>query len=378
VGTGRVDHVGRVGGVDDLVADRQLPVQVAEQVGLAGGVQAEAGLVQQQDEVLGVAQLREGGHEREEPDEPARAFAEVGRHPVAVVADADVQERRAAPAVLAGLAEVQVQLDGQLRVLAPVPEDLLADRGGGALQGRLADLVLGLGELVGGHPGQPQQGQRGPLPRLEVVGGGGLEPRDRHPAREDAVAVEVEQPGQPGGEQAGQLAGGRLVADQQAPVARVVPLDGDLLGLQRLGPEPLGHRLQVGVAQLEGGRDGGGAGDLGPVPPSQAARVVAQLVEPPDRPAERIGLAQGLQEGGLSALVPAHQTCHVRLETDGSRILDAPEFPYHCRFQDHVPLRLDAAGNVVEISRYVPIAGSVRSAGTVRVHLRREAAKDCA
>src|SRR4029453_15612683 len=64
-------------------------------------------------------------------------------------------------------------------------------------------------------------------PRLEVVGGGGLEPRDRHPAREDPVAVKVEQPGQPGGEQAGQLAGGRLVADQQAPVARVVPLDGD-------------------------------------------------------------------------------------------------------------------------------------------------------
>jgi hypothetical protein len=44
-----------VGGVDHLVAGGQLLVQVAEQVGLAGGVQAEAGLVQQQDEVLGVA-----------------------------------------------------------------------------------------------------------------------------------------------------------------------------------------------------------------------------------------------------------------------------------------------------------------------------------
>ena len=187
--------------------------------------------------------------------------------------------------------------------------------------------------------------------------GGGLEPRDRHPAREHAVAVEVEQAGQPGGEQAGRLAGDRLIAGQQAPVARVVPLDGELLGPERLGPE-LGHRLQVGLVQLEGGRDGGGPGDLGPVPTPEAAGVVAQLVEPPAGPAERVRLVQGLQEGGLAALVLAHQARHVRLETDGPRILDTPEFPNYCRFQDHVPLRLGAAGNVVEISRYVPIAGS--------------------
>ena len=234
----------------------ELLVQVAEQVGLAGRVQPQAGLVQQEDEAVGVAQLREGGHEGEEPDEPARALAEVGRHPVALVADADVQEGRAALAVLAGLAEVQVQLDGQLRVLAPVAEDLLAHRGGRALQGGLADLVVGLDELVGGHPGQPEQGQRGPLPRLEGVLGGGLEPRDRDPAREHAVAVEVQQAGQPRGEHGGQAAAGDLVvADQQAPLARVGPLDGQLLGAEGVGPDPPGHRLQVGVVQLEGGRD---------------------------------------------------------------------------------------------------------------------------
>jgi hypothetical protein len=39
-------------------------------------------------------------------------------------------------------------------------------------------------------------------------------------------------------------------------------------------------------------------------------------------------------------------------------MLDAPEFSNHCRSQDHVLLRLVAAGNVVEISPKVPIAGS--------------------
>ena len=338
------------------MAAGQLLVQVAEQVGLAGRVQAQPGLVQQEDEALGVAQLREGGHEGEEPDEPARALAEVGGHPVPLVADADVQEGRAPLAVLAGLAEVQVQLDGQLRVLAPVAEDLLAHRGGRTLQRGLADLVVGLDELVGGHPGQPEQGQRGPLPRLEGVLGGGLEPRDRHPAREHAVAVEVQQARQPGGEHGGQLALDLVVADQQAPVAGIGPLDGQLLVPEGIGPHLPGHRLQVGVVQLEGGRDGGGAGDLGPVAAAQPARVVAQLVEAPARPGERIGLVERFQEGGLAALVLAHQAGHVRLETDSPRILDAPEFSNHCRFQDHVPLRLDAAKNVVEISWYVPIA----------------------
>jgi hypothetical protein len=299
--------------------------------------------VQQQDQPFGVAQLREGGHEREEPDEPARALAEVGRHPVTLVADADVEEGRAALAVLAGLAEVQVELDGQLRVLAPVAEDLLAHRGGGALQGGLADLVLGLGELVGGHPGQPQQGQGGPLPRLEGVGGGRLEPRDRDPAREHAVAVEVQQAGQPRGELGGQLAGGLVVADQQPALPRVGPLDGQLLGAERVGPDPPGHRLQVGLVELEGSRDRSRAGDLGPVAPAQAARVVAQLVEPAARPAERVGLVEGLQEGGLAALVLADQAGHVRLETDSPRMFDAPESPNHRRFQDHVPLHLDTA-----------------------------------
>ena len=262
---------------------------------------------------------------------------------MALVADADVQVGRAALAVVAGLAEVEVQLDGQLRVLAPVAEDLLADRGGCALQRGPADLVVGLDELLGGDPGQPQQGQRGPLPRLEALLGGGLQARDRHPAGQHAVAVEVEEAGQPALQQGGQLAAGLLVAGQQAPLARVGPLDGDLLGGWRLGPAVAGQRLKVGVVQLEGGRDRGGAGDLGPVPAPQAAGVVAQLVEPPARPGERVGLGEGFQEGGLAALVLAHQTGHVRLETDGPRILDAPEFPNHCRFQDHVPLRLVAS-----------------------------------
>jgi hypothetical protein len=44
---------------------------------------------------------------------------------------------------------------------------------------------------------------------------------------------------------------------------------------------------------------------------------------------------QGLEEGGLAALVLAHQTGHIRLEPDGSRMLDAPEFLNDRRFQDH-------------------------------------------
>jgi hypothetical protein len=305
-------------------------------------VQAEPGLVQQQDQAVGLAQLREGRQEREEPHEAARALAEVGGHPVALVADADVQVRRAALAVLAGLAPVQVQLHGQLRVLAPVAEDLFADRGGRALQRGLADLVLGLDELLGRHPGQPQQGQGGPLPGLQLRLGRGLEARDRHPARQHAVAVEVQEAGQPLGEQRGRLALELLLAGQQPPLAGVGPLDGDLLGGRVAGAGQGGQRLQVGLLQLEGGRDRGGAGDLGPVPAAQAARVVAQLVEPPARPPERVGLVQRLKERRLAALVLAHQAGHVRLETDGPRILDAPEFPNQCRFQDHVPLRLVA------------------------------------
>jgi hypothetical protein len=297
---------------------------------------------------------------------------------VALVADADVQVGRPALAVVTGLAEVQVQLDGQLGVLAPVAEDLLADRGGGALQGGPADLVVGLGELLGRHPGQPQQGQGGPLPGLEVLLGRGLEARDRHPARQHAVAVEVQEAGQAGGQQVGRLAGELLVTGQQPPLAGVGPLDGDLLGVERLGPGPGGHRLQVGVLQLEGGRDGDGAGDLGPVPAPQAARVVAQLVEPPARPAGRVGLVEGFEEGGLAALVLADQAGDARLEPDDPRILDVPEFLNQYRFQDHVPLRVVAGEKSREISRPVPIAGWRQFAADARVHLRREAAKDCA
>jgi hypothetical protein len=232
---------------------------------------------------------------------------------VALVADAHVKVGRAAVAVVAGLAEVQVQLDGQLRVLAPVAKDLLADRGGRALQGGPADLVVGLGELLGRHPGQPQQGQGGPLPRLEVLLGGGLETRDRHPARQHAVAVEVQEAGQPGGQQVRRLAGELLVAGQQPPPAGVGPLDRDLLGVKGIGPGPVGDRLQVGVLELEGGHDRDGAGDLGPVPAPQAARVVPQLVEPPARPAGRVGLVEGFEEGGLAALVLADEAGDVRL-----------------------------------------------------------------
>ena len=151
-----------------------------------------------------------------------------------------------------------------------------------ALSRRPCGPVLGLDELVGRDPGQPQQGQGGPLAELQVLLGRGLEARDRDPARERAVAVEVQEAGQPAGQQDGQLAGDLLVAGQQPPLARVGPLDGDLLA-ERVGPG-VATALQVGLVQLEGGRDGGGAGDLGPVPAAQAARVVAQLVEALARP----------------------------------------------------------------------------------------------
>jgi hypothetical protein len=66
-------------------------------------------------------------------------------------------------------------------------------------------------------------------------------------------------------------------------------------------PLLLGEEIfQVGVLELEGGRDRPG---------------------PPD------GLAwEGFKEGGLAALVLADEAGDVRLEPDDPRILDAPEF----------------------------------------------------
>jgi len=88
---------------------------------------------------------------------------------------------------------------------------------------------------------------------------------------------------------------------------------------------------------------------------------------------------EGFQEGGLAALVLADQTGDVRLEPDDPRILDAPEFLNQYRFQDHVPLRVVAGEKSSEISPTMPIAGWVPvRRPTPRVHLRREAAKDCA
>ena len=70
------------------------------------------------------------------------------------------------------------------------------------------------------------------------------------------------------------------------------------------------------------------------VPAAQAARVVAQLVEFPwPGPLERVGLVQRLQEGGLAALVLAHQTGDVWFETDAPRILDAPNFRTNAVFR---------------------------------------------
>ena len=277
---------------------------------------------------------------------------------MAVVADADVQERRSPLAVLAGLAEVQVQLDGQLRVLAPVAEDLLADRGRRALQGGLADLVLGLDEVVGGHPGQPQQGQRGPLPRLEGVLGGGLEPRDRHPPGQRAVAVEVQQPGQPGAEQGGQVAGHLLVADQQALAARVVALHGQLLGhrgrrARAAGRPPPGRRRRARRWPRSGWSRRSGPG------PGRAAGGGSRAARRTPGPARRAGWPGAGPPGRRSCRSRSCPPGRSRPARNGrspnSRCSGISELPPFSGSRSHS--ELEATGNVVEISRYVPIAG---------------------
>jgi hypothetical protein len=87
---------------------------------------------------------------------------------------------------------------------------------------------------------------------------------------------------------------------------------------------------------------------------------------------------EGFQEGGLAALVLADEAGHVRLEPDDPRILDAPEFLNQYRFQDHVPLRVVAGENLERFPGPCQSPVGHRFAADARVHLRREAAKDCA
>jgi hypothetical protein len=224
-------------------------------------------------------------------------------------------------------------------------------------------------------------------PGVSRAAGSALQPRDRRPPGHDAEGVEVEELGQPSGEEHAQL-GGEVAPPQLAldlgdlgeagalqlalepgeqlaevgPVreARVEPgldqqvaslgdlvlvdgeavavgvgaLDLELPGGEHAGPELPPDRLDVVVLQLEGGGDRHGVGDLGALPAAQAARVVAQLLEA-GAAAERVGPVERLEEGGLAALVLADQAGHVRLEPNRAGVLDAPELPDHRGLQDH-------------------------------------------
>ena len=133
----RGHHERRVGGVDDLVARREPFVDQPQQVLLRAGVQGQAGLVEQDDQVAGLPffELAEVGEEAEEPDEAAGPLVERHGRAVPVVVDPDEQDRslvqRRRGAVLR---RVDAELDAQVLVLRPVLEDFVGDRVAGVLQ----------------------------------------------------------------------------------------------------------------------------------------------------------------------------------------------------------------------------------------------------
>ena len=302
------DHEGRVGGVDDLMRGGEPLVDESKHIPLRGGVQAEAGLVEEQNGALGAPQLGQGSEEGEEPGESLRSLAEVERDAVPLVADAYVDEGGIDDAMTV---EIDIEVDGKQRVLAPVAKHLVAYLVGRGFQGSLAGIVVAGSEFREVHVGKAQQRQCGTLARGEgafVV----LQPGNGEASRHHAVLVEVQEPGEapfentpdaveefeigiqarrvartlervhlarpPGrrtlsgfsrgsGVQGFRHSAGRrgaarglLAFDLPAEFAFVIPGHADPPGSQHAASVHSLHRPQVFLFQLERGRDGRHAG----------------------------------------------------------------------------------------------------------------------
>ena len=92
-------------------------------------------------------QLREPHEEREEPYEPSAAVVEADRDPVPGVLDTRAEYPPGVEGCrVAGAARVELELDLQVLVLAPIPEDLCTDTVLDSF--KLGDQRLELGHVV--------------------------------------------------------------------------------------------------------------------------------------------------------------------------------------------------------------------------------------
>ena len=118
------------------------------------------------DGAFAAAKLGQSGEKGEEPGKALRALAEVEGDAVTFVANAHVDEGGAADAIAV---EVDVEVDGERRVLTPVAEHFLRDLVGRRFQRRLAGVVVPGVEVREIDVGEAQQGERSALARTECA-----------------------------------------------------------------------------------------------------------------------------------------------------------------------------------------------------------------
>ena len=317
--------------VDHLVGGDQALVDEAKQVLLSGPVKAGPGLVEEQDQPLRSLELRQRREQGEEPGEALGPVAEVQGDAVAKVADPQLDERPF-DSIGARALEVDVELDGELPVLAPVLEHLPGEVARRRLQRSLPRLVPVPREIGELDPGEPDEGEDAAFARREGLAGR-ARMLHREPPRHHAVLVEVEEGGQALLEDGPDLARGILVRgagrEVAAPVRVVVEGErlqpflptrvGPLVVLPRAPrlPERLRPQREHGLglgAGLQGERRGAG----GPELPYEPIPVRPRDRHPPG--GERTGAEQPLH--GPHVLV-------LELEGggDGTPLRDALPFP---------------------------------------------------
>jgi len=162
-----VDHERRVRGVEDLVMGRQPLVDIPHQVPLGLGVQAEARIVQQDQQVVAVPLSHVGvpDQEGEEPDETGAALLEVQRQVRAGVDDTGFEDQAAIErrGVLRA-ARIQVKADPQVAFLGPEASDLIGHRPGGVFEvGNQLLRPLDTADGLDAGSAQLQQGQEDPV-----------------------------------------------------------------------------------------------------------------------------------------------------------------------------------------------------------------------
>ena len=302
-----------------------------------------------------------------------------------LVADADVDEGRATDAMRV---EVDVEFDGEQRVLAPVAKHLLRDFIGSGFQGRLAGVVVSGVEFREVDTGEAQQGERAALARAERTFVVAQQPGHGEAPGHHAVFVEVQEAGEAALEDvpdALEKTGNRLRARPSVGkilrTRRTCPLGAraphrviSASGVPRLGRlprrhgtarpfvalylpmhfvvvtsryrDPPGgqhpasvhffHRSDIPIFQLEGGGNGSCAGHLLPVPGVTAARVVAKGHEGLRMAGrQRVQPVERLQQRGLAALVLAHQAGDTVADIDVARVPDVLVLPDSNRLEYH-------------------------------------------